>query len=393
MTAVRDRESAHGKPHAGTPLIAHVIYHLGIGGLENGLVNLINSMPESRYRHAVVCLAGYSDFSRRIRRDDVELVDLRKKPGKDPACYLRCLSALRRLRPAIVHTRNIAALDCQFVAAAAGVRARVHSEHGWDARDLHGTRRSHVRLRRVARPLITRYVTVSSDMRRWLETVIRVPSAQITSIYNGLDTERFRPDTSATGRDRFVIGTVGRLDPVKDQRSLVEAVARVLQHRTGGDPEVELRIVGDGPLAGELRDQVRRLDLDGRVFLTGATEDVPAALREFDVFVLPSLNEGTSNTILEAMATALPVIATRVGGNPELVCEGQSGFLVEPGNAEAMAGLIRRYMREAGLRRSHGEFGRQRVVDRFSLATMVREYTRLYDAVLGDSAVPVTSQE
>ena len=142
-------ESIAGARTNGTvPLIAHVIFRLDIGGLENGLVNLINHMPESRYRHAIICLQNYTDFRLRIRREDVPVFALNKAEGKDFHLYSQLWHLLRNIKPHIVHTRNLAALDCQFVAALAGVRARVHGEHGWDMMDLHGSNFKYNLLRR-----------------------------------------------------------------------------------------------------------------------------------------------------------------------------------------------------------------------------------------------------
>ncbi len=122
-----------------TPLVAHIIFKLDFGGLENGLVNLVNRMPRDRYRHAIVCLSGFSqDFRRRLQREDVEVIAIGKRPGKDPAAYWRVWRTLRRLRPAIVHTRNLGTVDMQWVAWAAGVGRRVHGEHGWEASDPAG---------------------------------------------------------------------------------------------------------------------------------------------------------------------------------------------------------------------------------------------------------------
>ncbi|MFO7580368.1 MAG: glycosyltransferase, partial [Nitrosomonas halophila] len=117
------------------PLIAHIIYHLGVGGLENGLVNLINHMPETRYRHVIICLKGYSEFHKRLHRDDIEIIALNKREGNDLRYYGRLFKLLRQLKPAIVHTRNLATIETQLVAVAAGVKARVHGEHGRDVFD------------------------------------------------------------------------------------------------------------------------------------------------------------------------------------------------------------------------------------------------------------------
>ena len=150
------------------PLIVHVIYHLGVGGLENGLVNLINHIPSERYRHAIVCLKGYSDFRRRIVRDDVEIVALNKREGNDFNLYIDLFRTLRRLQPDIVHTRNLATIEGQVVAAVAGARARVHGEHGRDMVDLYGKNRKYNLLRKAIRPLVNHFVAVSKDLENWL---------------------------------------------------------------------------------------------------------------------------------------------------------------------------------------------------------------------------------
>src|SRR5690242_17573044 len=120
--------------HAKRPqLIAHVINRLDVGGLENGLVNLVNRMPADRYRHAIVCMTDYTDFRRRVQREDVEVHAIGKRPGKDLGAYGRLWRLMKSLRPSVIHTRNLGTVDAQWVAFCAGVPRRVHGEHGWDA--------------------------------------------------------------------------------------------------------------------------------------------------------------------------------------------------------------------------------------------------------------------
>src|SRR5262245_33449098 len=126
--------SMHGEP----ALICHVIYRLDYGGLENGLVNLVNHLPRERFRHAIVCLAGVGAMRARIERDDVRVLSIDKRAGKDPASYARTWRVFRELRPDVVHTRNLGTIDLQWVAWAAGVRRRLHGEHGWEATDPRG---------------------------------------------------------------------------------------------------------------------------------------------------------------------------------------------------------------------------------------------------------------
>lgn len=381
------------------PLVAHVVHRLAIGGLENGVVNLVNHMPAARFRHAIVCLAGFDPaFRSRITRPDVQVVSLDKRPGKDLGAYARMWRALRRLRPDIVHTRNLGTIDMQWMAAAAGVRARVHGEHGWEASDPAGLDPRNLRIRRACRPVIRRYVPMSRDLAEWLRRDVCVRPDRIRQAYNGVDTSRFVPapppraerrfpaDWPASFRDEgvLVVGTVGRLDPVKNQVALLEAVAA---GRTG-HPEVgervRLVIAGDGPLRAVLQARAVELGLRERVWLAGSRNDTPDILRSFDVFVLPSVNEGISNTILEAMATGLPVVAGRVGGNPELVVDGATGALYDPSVATGLQDALLPYLREAALREAHGRAGRKRAVSEFSLDAMVARYVDLYDELLSE---------
>jgi sugar transferase (PEP-CTERM/EpsH1 system associated) len=363
------------------PLVAHVIHRLDIGGLENGLVNLVNHMPPERIRHAIVCLSGFNpEFRRRIRRPDVEVVSLGKRPGKDLRAYGRMWRLLRRMRPAIVHTRNLGTVDMQWVAAAAGVPRRLHGEHGWEASDPTGRNPRSLRIRRACRPVIQRYVCMSQDIARWLERDVGVAPSRIRQLYSGVDVERFKADPAAVQRVTVTLGTVGRLDPVKNHASLLEAFAS-LRERV---PGVHLTIVGDGPLRPDLEARIGALGLQQAVHLAGACNDTAELIRSFDVFVLPSINEGISNTLLEAMATGLPVVAARVGGNPELVMDGVTGRLYDPGQAGALARAVLPYLTDPALRRAHGAAGRERVVQNFSLDTMVGRYVALYDEVMTD---------
>jgi len=369
----------------------HVIHALAVGGLENGLVNLINAMPADRYRHAIVCMTDYTDFRQRIRRDDVEVIAMQR----DNAPLWRTYHALYRLfrshRPSIVHSRNLSGLDALLPAWCAGVPVRVHGEHGRDADDLDGRNPGNLRLRRLFRPWVTRYVTVSKDLESYLAEVVGVSRDRIKQIYNGVDAECFYPSgrekplatSSAQQSARSVlVGTVGRLQAVKDQVCLIEAFALACRLAPEVMDSARLLVVGDGPSRDETANAIERVGLANRADLTGARDDVPAVMRTLDLFVLPSLAEGISNTILEAMATGLPILATRVGGNPELVVEGETGQLVEAGDRQGMAHWLIAYVRDAELRKRQGAAGRQRVEKSFSIGSMVQAHLALYDTLL-----------
>src|SRR4051812_31825652 len=215
MTAIESRVNGHAEHDI--PLIAHIIFRLDVGGLENGLVNLINRIPRDRYRHAIICLTGYSDFRHRIKRDDVPVFALDKPAGNSLSTQIKLWRLLRKLRPDIVHTRNLAALECMVVAALAGNAVRIHGEHGRDVDDLDGNNVSRQRVRRLFKPFVHQYVTVSRDLRSYLQKKVGVPASRITQIYNGVNTQLFHPadngresvEGSNVDADAFVIGSVG----------------------------------------------------------------------------------------------------------------------------------------------------------------------------------------
>lgn len=371
--------------------IVHVVYRFAVGGLENGLVNLVNRLPAEAWQHTIVSLTDVdAAFAARIARDDVELIALGKGPGHAVPLYPRLWSLFRARRPAIVHTRNLAALETLPAAWLAGVPARIHGEHGRDAGDPDGRNVRRQRVRRLFRPFVTRYVAVSPDLARYLAGPIGVRPDRIEQVFNGVDTGRFHPGDARApiagcpfGDPRHVlVGTVGRLDPVKDHAGLVRAFARALALRPAHADRLRLVIAGEGPERARIEAEVRECGIGDRVWLAGERADVADLLRGLDLFVLPSLGEGVSNTILEAMASGLPVVATRVGANADLVAEGSTGALVPPGNPEALAGALVAFADDPAACRAQGRAGRARVEQSFSLERMVERYHRLYlDAV------------
>lgn len=377
---------------SGAPLILHVIHHLVIGGMENGLVNLINHMPETKYRHAIACVEDYSDFRQRIRRQDVEVFALRRSRIGVWRMRRELFRLCRQLRPAIVHSRNQSGLDALLPARLAGVRHTVHGEHGWDVGDIDGRQFKPALLRRLHAPLVSRYVTVSRDLERYLIERIGIRSSRIAQIYNGVDIERFTPmesrprsayPTGFADVDSLVIGTVGRLQRVKDQATLLRAFAQLRADHPEWHSRLRLAIVGDGPLAAELQSIADQLGIAGSTWFAGAQRDVPRLLQGFDLFALPSLNEGVSNTILEAMACGLPILATAIGGNVELVRDGSCGRVFATGDVASLARQLATYVAQPDLRVEHGRAARARAEQVFSLDAMTRGYCGVYDQLLG----------
>lgn len=365
-----------------TPHIVHVIDSLKVGGTENGIVNVIDALSGD-FRHTVVAVTASGPLEERLPAG-TRVIALGKRQGIDIRAIGRLALLLRRLRPHIVHSRNWGALDAVLAARLARVPAVIHGEHGREASDPHGLDARRTRVRRWLAPLVDRFVTVSWDLERWLTGTVGLPARKVMTIHNGVDLRRFGDEDRAAGRqalglppDAVVIGTVGRLDPVKDQRGLLDAYALLptasIAHA--------LVLVGDGPCRADLETRAARPDLRSRVRFLGQRADVPRLLAGLDVFTLPSIAEGMSNTVLEAMASGLPVVATRTGGNPELVEDGVTGRLVPVGDRDALADALGAYVGDPHVRALHGKAGRQRATDEFSLERMAVLYRELYRAL------------
>ncbi len=372
------------------PLIAHIIYRLDVGGLENGLVNIINGLPEDEFRHVIICLKDFTDFRQRIHRKDVECIALNRKDGKDFRVYLRLWRILRQLRPSIVHTRNLPALDMVVPAFLAGVPVRIHSEHGRDVIDVDGSNKKYKVLRRCLSPFIKKFIALSADLTDWLAKDVGIREDKIKQICNGVDTKKFYPSdvatlTSKTSDECFfkednliVIGTVGRMEIIKDTLNLVRAFIDLVRRDETYSSNIRLLLVGDGSLMPEVNKQLVSEGLSSQACLPGSRDDVASILKSIDVFVLPSLGEGISNTILEAMATGLPIVATDVGGNSELVKHGNNGLIVPAADSHSLANAIEIILQDKKKLISMGQESRVLINQHYSIEKMIDSYHDLY---------------
>ena len=373
------------------PLVLHVVHRFDTGGLENGLVNLINHMPAQAYRHAIIALTEVTAFRRRVLRDDVAFVAMNKPLGHGLRLYLPFWRLLREMRPAIVHTRNLGPLEMQVAAAVARVPVRLHGEHGRELNDLDGSNRRLQRVRRLYAPFVHHYVALSRDLQQYLELRVGIAPGRISQIYNGVDTDRFSSPGPAVpliggcpfgGPQHWILGTVGRMQGVKDQPLLARAFVRALALQPGLRERLRLVMVGEGPLRAEAQALLDAAGCGALAWLPGERNDVSDVMRGLNCFVLPSLAEGISNTILEAMSTGRPVIATRVGGNGELVDEGRTGLLVPAADADSLAQAIVDLALDPNRAGVMGAAGRLEVERSFSLKSMVSAYQTLYDQQL-----------
>ncbi|WP_437714209.1 glycosyltransferase [Sorangium sp. So ce448] len=370
--------------------VAHVVLSLNVGGLERVVLRLLDRMARDRFAPVVCALQEPGVLAEELARLGVPLVVLSRKPGLDPGLPLRLSAWLRREGIRLVHTHNpgphlYGALATGLARAAAlpggGGPRVIHTKHGRN----YPKQKRKVLLNRLAAALTDRVVAVSDDSRAVALEVEHVDPAKVVTILNGVDTDVFRPGDAGAARARlevpatgYHVGCVARLSPEKDHATLLDAFARLRATR----PDAHLTLIGDGPRRPALEAQAARLGLGGAVTFTGTRGDVAELLPAFDVFALASLTEGISLTLIEAAAAGLPIVATRVGGNPEIVVDGETGLLVPPGAPETLAGAleavaVREDRAEMGLR------GRARVMERFGIDRMARAYEDLYDEVLG----------
>lgn len=374
------------------PHIVHVVHRFDTGGMENGMVNLFNTLPQERFRHSVIALTDYTDFRQRIHAQPVDFHALNRPPGRGIGWTAQMWKLLRKLKPDLVHTRNLAALETQFVSALAGVPASVHGEHGRDVFDLYGQNWKYNLLRRAARPFVSHYIAVSEDIETWLRLAIRVAPRKLHQIYSGVDHVKFCPRPGArpailpagfADADSIVFGSVGRMAEIKDYPTLTRAFIELVKTQPGRAARARLAIVGEGPSRAVCQGLLQSAGLQHLAWLPGERHDIALVMQALDVFVLASKNEGISNTILEAMASGLPVVATSVGGNPELVEDEVTGMLVKAENVPDMAQALLSYLDAPEKITEHGQHARQVAEKRFSIPVMAEAYATVYDQALG----------
>jgi len=357
--------------------VLHLLPELSLGGMEQGVVTLLNGLLP---KHIVgsVCSFDAAIDSIRARLDPcIPVHVLGRRSGNDPMLVWRLIRLFRREKPHIVHSHSWGTLCEGYVSARlARVRHFVHGEHG----TLELRPRS-LPIQRWVWSRADRVLSVSSKLADRMALDFGFPRDRVRVIRNGADLTKFGIIPRSEARKamgipdaEFVIGTVGRLVPVKDHETLFSAL---VQLKSAGIKCLAL-VAGEGPLRSELERRARALDLESTLRFLGNRDDIYRVLAMLDVFVLSSVSEGLPNTILEAMASGLPVVSTHVGGVEELVENGRTGMLVPSKNAEMLAGAVSTLARDAELRRRMGTQGQQKARAEFGLQRMLDEYERFY---------------
>jgi sugar transferase (PEP-CTERM/EpsH1 system associated) len=356
--------------------VMHVLFRLQAGGMEHGVIKLVNGLDRTRISNSI-CSTTPADDVKRLLRRDVRLYECQRRPGNDPSLVLQLYRVFRRERPDIVHTHAWGTL-CEGLLAArlARIPIVVHGEHGTLQLKPYQARLQRLMWRRADRVL-----SVSSRLAERMADGTGFPLERITVIRNGVDLSRFQSCDRAAARralglpqNTVIVGTAARLVPVKDQTNLLNAFKRI------ADQGIDFMgvIAGDGPLRSDLEAQAAALGIQSHVRFLGHMPAIERVYASLDVFVLCSKSEGLSNTILEAMASKVAVVATRVGGADELVENGTSGLLVPPQDSAALADAVAWLIRDGDLRQSMAMAGRRRALTRFTLDRMLREYKDVY---------------
>lgn len=368
--------------------LLHVVHGLSRGGLENGVINLLNGLPLEGFEQAVCCLDQRGEMAARITRPwPVQVLGRTRHDLRAP---LRLARLLRDWRADLIHCRNWNTWPDTILAhRLAGRPGRLlWSFHGFADGDWF-PRRRRLASRLLARATDRRFAVCRDSATRFARLAGLDP-AGFDVLYNGVDCARFRPapDRASLRRalgidpDEILILTVASLTPVKAHADLLRAAARV------GAPagqRVRWHWIGEGGERPALERQRDALGLHATVALPGASDRVPDYLAAADLFVLPSRLEGMSNAILEAMASGLPVVARAVGGNPELIVDGECGLLVARDDPPALAAAIARLVQAADLRTAMGRAARARAEREFSLPAMLARYADYYRA---SAAIP-----
>lgn len=349
--------------------IVHIIGRLDYGGAEILLLDICRKIDKSKFSVSVVVLEDQGPLTEQFQNAGIELEFFYKKGKFDFSLVKRLAAYLQKKKPDIVHTHLFAADFWGGCAARkAGVKCLISTKH-----DILSEGYWRNRLGKKARQRCQKVIAISSATQEFLIKEEQIPLEKIVVIYNGVDVSKFYvKDPQILSGEKLVIGSVGRLSKEKGHKHLIRA-CRFLKAASW-----KLLLVGDGPLKKELIGLIRFLGLEDKVKLTGITEDVRPHLKEMDIFVLPSVSEGLSLAVLEAALAGKFVIATAVGGVPEVIKDDETGLLFKPKNIEQLVrhlNWVVEHKEEAVVMvKKLQKF----VLEKFDINKIIKEYEKLY---------------
>lgn len=366
------------------PVIAQLLSTFRTGGAETFAVELATCMQDGPFRPIAIALKQAGPIQQRFL--DAGIDARMAHCGTGRGLHLRGISRLARLlrseKIQVLHCHNRGAnIYGALAAKLAGVPVTVCTRHAAPPTFRKGKPRL-VLLERLVRPLTTYFIAVSDFVMHTAVRVGRLPGSRVCVIRNGIDTGRYTP-APPRHTDAPTLICVARLSREKRHLMLLSAAHRLMNDGL----RFRLRIVGDGPMRQHIAQRTETLALQSVIEMLGERNDVPHLLRQADVFVLSSATEGLPMTIIEAMACGLPVVATRVGGVPELVVSGANGLLVPPEDTEALAGALRKLIENAQLRRTMGAAGRKLAVEQFDIRQTARQHEQLFTRLLQQKGI------
>lgn len=350
-------------------LVVEVIYAPLVGGSETLALNLCKEWQAVGIKTRICCLYERTGALTKAFEEADIAYDLLDIGGHGLlGRWARATRYFLKTRPTAIHVHHLGSLVNVLVPAyLTGCFNIVYTEHS--AYSIARTKWMRRALPVMSR-LVKRFTCVSRNLAEFFET-LGVPLSRVITIYNGVDTERYKPGAPRAEFCPVVrIGAVGRLVAEKDYPTLLAALAILKSENIRFFAE----IAGDGPLAAELKARAKALDLQDVLAFRGSCDNVPAFLRELDIYVLSSRHEGLPIAVLEAMATALPVVATRITAIPEVVEDGRTGILVPPGNPQAMAQAIRELAKDGRRRRVIGEAAMIEVRKKYTIGSTSQSY-------------------
>ena len=368
--------------------VLHIMPRLAFGGMEVAAFRVINSLPVMKH---ILCFL-YSkkpqvEMLGRLNNKQIISYSLGKKSGIDVSLFRKMAWICRTNKVDILHCRNFASTFYAGMARLYGSRARLIA----DVRGVEEEKRKLLGYEGMAKlGLIDRVVVVSADLRhRMIKGGIR--ASRIINIPNGIDFDPFLEETDrkllleqfGIASGSTVIGTVGRLEKIKNFELLIRVFEKILKR----NEKVALIFVGDGSERARLEGLVETCGIQGSVRFLGYRSDVPKVLKVFDIFVSSSMSEGMSNGILEAMAAGIPVVASKVGGTPELVEHEKNGLLFTSCSVDEMCEMLDIAIKSPALRARYGRNGVEKVREHYSIEATATKYSKLYHSLLGKEAL------
>jgi sugar transferase (PEP-CTERM/EpsH1 system associated) len=376
-----------------TPIkIAYIVASLGYGGVEKYVVDIVNNINKKKFSPTVFTFKKDGPLKKLIN-PDVKIHEIEKKNGNSLLFPLRLGRLLKEDSISIVHSNNWSTFgEATIAASVARVPTMIHAQHGIEMNDAEAYVKSkrfiRNRLRQGFSQLTDRIVVVSQATKNFVCNEWKTPECKVQLLYNGIDIDTFSPRSNKEynslrtklniEQKQTVIGCTGRLMTVKNFPFLIRAFHKI----SSSFPDSILLLIGDGPERKNIESLTAKCNLNDRIILAGHRDDIKDLLHVLDIFVLPSISEGVSLALLEAMASGLPIIASNVGGNPEVIENNKSGLLVRSNDHDHLAELLSLLLNDEGRREQLGNAARKRVEGKFDKANMMKNYEQLYLSVV-----------